>query len=416
MQKIADLMKKINKKKMTMLFIIVIVIIILITIVLGLINTSKTKKCNELYLNISNVTDKYMKEQDLYPTLEGFSYTLSLNDLDKVYYKNKEVTGSVKYTKYNDTYIKTYSLDNCGYCSSKFNKESDKYNDKKKNVEVIAYYNYYDAETYNSKWTDFLEPELISSDTTMGVNLPIDSKKLPSLPSEALIIEYVKEDKTYYSYRDIMYKYYKNNVDYSDFSSEQPSGYTTKDSSTQITLPSSEWSIDYPEEHKDYRKIDSKTAYRWYYEEKGKKIYWNDGAFYPTQPDEKYDKKSKEKVTMYKFTDKAWRWYNGTLKRNYSSFSKTMPTGYIYKDSELYQYTSWSSYTDQSKLNSENATYREEVSKVYSRYLIKYKVLGFAKLDKSLTKEEFESTTGLNLSDIMNNDNMYVSVTYKFKY
>ena len=89
MQKIADLMKKMNKKKMTMLFIIVIVIIILITIVLGLINTTKAKKCNELYLNISNVTDKYMKEQNLYPTLEGFSYTLSLNELDKVYYKNK---------------------------------------------------------------------------------------------------------------------------------------------------------------------------------------------------------------------------------------------------------------------------------------------------------------------------------------
>ena len=249
----------------------------------------------------------------------------------------------------------------------------------------------------------------------MGVNLPIDLKSLPEIPAEAKIVEYVKEDKTYYSYRDLLYKWYKNNVQYSGFSSEQPSGYANKDTNTVVTTEPSEWSLDYPEV-KSYRSISKKTGYRWYYQEGKNKIYWNDGAYYPTQPDEKYDKKSKETVTMYSYTDKMWKWYNGNLKRNYSSYVRVPTSSYIYKDSDLYQYTKWTSYKDSSSLNDENRSYREEVTKTYSRYMIKYRVLSFAKLDKPVSQEELEKATGKTLEQLMNDQNIYVETTFKFKY
>ena len=55
------------------------------------------------------------------------------------------------------------------------------------------YYNYYDAAYYNSYWTKYFEPEKISSEQTLGVNLPIDTKLLPTIPADAQIMEYVKE-------------------------------------------------------------------------------------------------------------------------------------------------------------------------------------------------------------------------------
>jgi hypothetical protein len=415
LNKIIYKINKMNKKLIMLLFVIILIIIIIITFIVGSINKKKSKECSELYNSIGVLVEDYLTQKNLYPSLQGTSVTVDLSEIDPVYFKKKQVTGYVKYTKYNDTYVKTFYIENCKYCStSEFTKETSDY-DETKNMDVVAYYNYYDVSYYNSYYTDYIEPDKISEEQTMGVNLPIDSKLLPTIPADAQVVEYVKEDKLYYSYRDILYKWYRNNIQYSDFSSEAPSGYTSKDTSTVITTEASEWSLDYPEV-KSYRTIKSQTGYRWYYEENKQKIYWNDGAYYPTQPDSKYTKKSKETVTMYSYIDQMWKWYNGTVKRDYSSFMRVTNDRYPYKDSDLYQYTTWTSYQDTSSLNADNASYREEVTKTYSRYMIKYRILSFAKLDKEVTKEELENLTGKTLSELMADESIYVSTTFKFKY
>lgn len=414
--KIFNRINKMNKKIIMLIFIAILILIVIITFIVGSINKKRNEECKQLYNSIGVLVEEYLTQKNLYPVLQGTSVTVDLNQVEPVYYKKKQVTGTVKYTKYNDTYIKTFYVQNCKRCSTKeFGKETDEYKENRSNVDVVAYYNYYDSSIYNSYWTNYIEPEKISNEKTMGVNLPIDTKVLPNIPDEAIIVEYVKEDKTYYSYRDLMYKWYKNNVQYSAFSSEQPAGYANKDTNTMITTEPSEWSLDYPEV-KSYRTINKKTAYRWYYQDGKEKIYWNDGAYYPTQPEEKYDKKSKESVTMYNYTDKMWKWYNGNVTRQYSSYVRVPSSSYIYKDNELYQYTSWTPYKDSSSINAENSGYREEVTKTYSRYMIKYRVLSFAKLDKPVSQEELERITGKTLEQLMNDPTTYVETTFKFKY
>lgn len=407
--------KKINKKIATLILVTILIIIIIITFIIGSINKRKLKNCENLYNSIGVLVEDYLTEKNLYPVLLGDSVTVNLNELPKVEFKNKEVTGSVKYTKYETGYVKTYYIENCGYCSKKeFKKSTDKY-DEKRNMEVYALYNYYDVAYYDTKWTNYFEPDKISTELTNGVNLPLDLKKLPEIPNGAQVVEYVKEDKLYYSYRDILYKYYKNNINYSGFSSVAPAGYTTKDPSTQIYTELTDWSLNYPGKE-DYRDIEEKTGYRWYYEENKKKIYWNDGAYYPNQPDSKYNKKSKETAKMYRYKDKMWKWYNGSLSRGYSQFQRTKPTTYNYIDTDLYQYTNWTGYKDTSSLNNDTIAYREEVTKTYSRYMIKYRTLSFAKLDKAITKEELEALTGKTLETLMSDPSIYVEVKFEFKY
>lgn len=414
--KVMDRITKMNKKIVMLLFIFILIVIIIITFIVGSINKKRNEECKKLYNSVGVLVEEYLTEKNLYPTLQGTSVTVNLTDIEPVFFEKKQLSGYVKYTKYNDKYIKTFYLENCKYCSSKeFGKETDKYDETRSNMDVVVYYNYYDAAYYNSYWTKYIEPEKISSELTMGVNLPLDSKVLPTIPAEAEIIEYVKEDKTYYSYRDIMYKWYKNNIQYSGFYSEQPVGYTNKDNATVISTEASEWSLDYPEV-KSYRTINKKTAYRWYYKDGKEKVYWNDGAYYPVQPDEKYTEKSKETVTMYSYTDKMWRWYNGSVTRGYSSYVRVPSGKYIYKDNDLYQYTNWTSYKDESGMNEETKAYREEVTKTYSRYMIKYRILSFAKLDNPVTQEELENITGKTLEQLMNDESLYVEATFKFKY
>lgn len=413
--KFINFTNKLNKKLLLLFFITVIFVIMIVTFIIGSINKKKSNQCKDLYNSISVLVEDYLTLKNLYPSLQGESVIVDLSEVNSVYFKNKLVSGYVKYTKYNDTYVKTFYLENCKYCSSKkFKRETSQYNESI-NMDVETYYNYYDVSYYNSYWTNYIEPEKISTEKTMGVNLPIDLKLLPKIPDDAQIIEYLKEDKLYYSYRDILYKWYKNNINYSGFSSEQPIGYTNKDTNTVITTEPSEWSLDYPEV-KDYRTINKKTGYRWYYEENKEKIYWNNGAYYPTQPDPKYNKKSKESATLYSYIDKKWKWYNGLINRDYSSYVRIPSSKYIYKDNDLYQYTNWTPYKDTSSMSNDTKSYREEVTKTYSRYMIKYRILSFAKLNEAVTKEQLESLSGRTLEDLMNDDSIYVEVTFKFKY
>lgn len=410
--KISNLAKKNIKGFLIIIFIILFSYFIISSFIKG----SRNKTCNNLREEILSKTDLYYNEFNLLPVLNGDSVTINLSDLnDTIVFKDYAITGTVTYTKYNDTYIKSINIDNADYCSTKeFGKETDKY-DENKNVEVVTYYNYYKVDSYNSKWSEWYPSEDISKEETDGVLLPLDEKDLPYIPDNAVVTEYIRETKTYYSYRDKQWKFYKNNVKYSEYSSTQPKGYTNKDESTKLTTTPTEWSLDYPEEF-DYRHITSKTGYRWYYMDGNNKIYWNNGEYSIESPGDEYKKDNENIVKMYSYYDDIWRWYNGDTRRIYSSYSSTMPNGYKYKDESTLKYTNWSKFTDESKIDKNNKSYREERTDTYSRYLIKYDIYSLPMLDNYVTLEELENKLGKSYEEINNDKSIKVDVIFKFKY
>lgn len=405
-----------NKKNIRGVLIIVFVILVLYFIISSVITGSRNRTCQNLRNDVLTLTDSYMSDNNLLPTLNGTSETVYLSDLyDSIIFKDYAVTGSVTYTKYNDEYIKTVELENADYCTTKdFTKESTEY-DKNKNAKVETTFNYVTVNSYNSKWTSWYPSEYISEEETDGVLLPLDEDRLPNIPSNAVITEYVRETKTYYSYRDKRWRWYKNNVKYSDFSSEKPKGYTNKDTSISKTTEATPWSLDYPEE-KDYRHIRSTTGYRWYYLDGEEKIYWNNGEYSPDSPGEQYQKDTEFKASMYSYTDDTWRWYNGSTKRIYSSYSSTKPTNYNYKDKDTLTYTNWSRFSDESTINKSNKSYREERTDTYSRYLIKYDIYDYPVLDNYVSLDELESILGKSYEEINKDASLKVQVNFKFYY
>ena len=405
-----------TKKNIKGFLIIIFVILFSYFLISSFVKGNRNRTCNNLRNEIFSKTDLYYNEFNLLPVLNGDSVTINLSDLnDTVVFKDYAVTGTVTYTKYNDTYIKSVNIDNAGYCNTKdFGEETDKY-DENKNMEVVTYYNYYNVESYNSKWTEWYPSEDISTTETNSVLLPLDEDDLPYIPNNAVVTEYVRETKTYYSYRDKQWRFYKNNIKYSDYSSTQPKGYTNKDESTKLTTEPTEWSIDYPEEF-DYRHIRQQTGYRWYYMDNNNKIYWNNGEYSVESPGEEYEKDKENTVKMYSYYDDIWRWYNGNTKRIYSSYSSTMPSSYKYKDESTLRYTEWIKYIDESKVNNSNKNYREERTDIYSRYLTKYDIYSLPMLDNYVTLEELEHILNKSYEEINEDNSIKVDVLFKFKY
>ncbi len=409
--------------------IIIIIVIGLISLAIGLIiyQSNKGKTCNNIEKLILTRAEKYAEKNNLLPKIEGDSITLNIDEIfkdetKKPTIKEQTCSGTIKITKYKKEYIKTFDITNCNYCSTnnryqKWSKETDKLPSKKYLIDVIPYYNYYELANYRSAWSNWIpEDELGEIDKDYFVALPKDKTKLPTIPEEATIIEYEKDDQTWYSYRDKKWKYYQDKGgNYSDFSSEQPDGYSKKDTSTEISTEWTEWSPDYPEK-KSYRTIDTTTGYRWYYEKGKKKIYWNSGSYTPEQPDKKYDKKEETTISLHRYKDKKWRWYNGE-KRNYTGYvSVPSSSTYNKRDEELLIYTEWSSYSDKNHLDDTNTWYREQKEKTYSRFRIPYSMKSFLKLDKYVNKQEFETTLNDSMENLTNLENIQVDIKYKFKY
>lgn len=424
MNKIKDMFSNMPKfhlskaaKKLLMRFLIFIFIVLLIIfIVTKVIEGKHTKECNELRDKILLYTDDYMTNRDLYPTLNGTSKTVNLDYLESnVIFKEKAVKGTVTYTKHNQDYIKTLEISNVDYCTTKeFKKETNKY-DKNKNTKVTAYFNYYTVETYNSKWTKWLSSDQISTETTDTVLLPLDSKNLPAIPDAAIITEYVRETKTFYSYRDKKWRWYRNDIKYSDYSSTKPSGYANKDEDTLKYTEYTDWSLDYPSEE-SYRSIKTTTGYRWYKEEGKEKVYWESGKYSPDSPGKEYTRDRDTEVKMYSYRDKLWRWYNGDTKRGYSALSSTQPTKqYKYKDNATLTYTNWTDFYEDSRVTNDNKGYREENKDTHSRYLIKYKIRSFAMLENPCSLEELEIKLNKSYQDILNDKTIDVEVIFKYQ-
>ena len=419
--------KEIDKKKVMTIAGIILAVIFLVLIIANLVITNKKKKaCNKIEETVISAAYKYASDKKILPEVGGQEIEVSSEDLIKEnYIKKSDLTyeenvgkATVTITKYKEDYIKSVELENCGYCTSrykKWSKETDKYDEDKNVVDVITTYNYYNRSTYYTKYTDYIESSEVSTKKSKyGTYLPLDESILPEIPSTGVIVTIEQQTKTYYSYRDKRWRYYKYQCDYSAFSSEQPSGYANKDRGTVQYTEWSKWSINYPDE-KDYRTIKKDTGYRWYYKDGKKKIYYNSGEYTPEQPSEKYTEKEKKTVTMYSYRDQEWRWYND-CKRYYTGITSKKNDNYPYRDDETLTYTNWTSWKPESSVNSENSYYREEKTDTHSRYRIKYDIYSLIKLDEALPEKEFEKKLGKSLEEIAKDPTIALEITYKFKY
>ena len=411
--------KKDNKSLYKLILIITLSILVVSIVVLTVVGVSKNNKCNNIYDDVEKQVVNYVNKNNLIPAVEGDYVVINISDLpNKVTLKDNPCGGSVKYTKHKDDFVLTYNFENCGYCTTQDNKWSktvNSYSDRKKNVDVVAKFNYVMVDEYSTKWSNWMASDKLSKEKTDGVYLPLDESVLPKVPEDGIISEIIKEDEIRYSYRDKKWKWYKNaSASYSDFSSVAPDGYPNKDTQTEIKSEQSDWSMDYPEEA-PYRKISKTTGYRWFKGSGKDKQYWNNGAYYPTAPSDEYKKDSSKSVPMYSYYDKLWRWYSGE-KRSYSSYYSVATNGYVYKDEHIYMYTTWSSYKNVSSLDESNKNYREERSDIYSRYLIKYKIKSLPVLDEYISKTEFENKVGMDLEQIYTSDKYEVLVKYEYRY
>ena len=351
----------------------ILIIMIVLSTVLVFISNYK----HQQFINcIIDKADNYVNEQGILPYLNGTQLTIYLEDITNV-------KGTITYTKYNDEIIKTVEIG-----KHKYKKEKSSYN-KRKNTKVNVYFNYRLITTYTSKYTTYLPPDSI---------ITFD------IPKEAEIIEYMKEDKAYYSYRDKKWKWYKNDVVYSEYSASKPDGYNYKDEATKIYSPLSKWSLNYPEEYA-YRHILSQTGYKWYND----KIYWNHGAYSVVQPSIEYYKK--ESAIMYAYYDDMYKWYKDT-KRIYSYYSSIKPTGYNYKDNDTLIYTDWSNYTD---VKPSKEDYREIKEEIYTRYAAIYELYSEPILNNPITLEELEKHFNKTYEEILNDNNIKLEVIFKFQ-
>ena len=386
----------------------------------------QNKKCIDIYDQIKKSSLSYISDQGIEPEVEGEDVLISIGDLYQGQYLKSSNTnnilcsGTVKVTKYKSEYVYTIDTKNCGSCSvnKKYSSWSNEINNYPKNkaiVDVIPYYNYYDRDISTTKWSDYYDlEELSEKKSEYGINLPIDLESLPEIPKEANIIN-IEEDTTYYyRYSNKSWQWYDIVGNYSDFSSEKPNGFEKKDENVMIYTNWSEYSLNYPEE-KSYREISKTTGYKFYYINKSnKKIYFNNGKYTPVEDvnTDKYNEREEENITLYRYRDKKWRWYNGQ-RRNYSGFHSTAPSYRPYKDVETEILNNPSNWSIDRK---ESTEYLVEESKQVKRFRIEYETLSLLVLNKALNKKDFENKENTTIQEFFDREDKKLEVTYKFKY
>lgn len=383
--------------------------------------------CNKIYTKIKSASKEYLSSKNKLPEFEGESEELNITDLyEKRYLSNYETndtecSGKVKVTKYKDDYVYTLNLTSCNSCttSKKYGGWSNLENNYpygKAIVDVFPYYNYSEVEIGVTEWSDYYDDEELTStiDKTYKTRVPSD-KSLPEVPSDVKIVGLNTEQRTLYSYQDKTWKWYDIVGDYSGFASEQPLGYPKKDENTEKLTEWSEYTYTIPEE-KEYRTIQSATAYKYYYlDDNNQKVYYNNGKYSVEADKEKYPYMEEETTTMFRYRDKVWRWYNGTSRR-YSSYTNSPTSVYKYKDDELYSLGGASSWRETSELNESNASYRVETTKVQTRFQIKYELSSLPIFDEPVDRDTFLKRIGTTIPKFAKDDSVSVTVTYKFKY
>lgn len=421
---------ELERKKPFLRFLLVIGNVVPIVIIVLIVSTViDNKKCINIYDMIKKSSKNYLEDQGELPNVEGDNTIVNIGDLYSEEYIRSSNTddtlcsGTVKVTKYQKDYIYTLDVKNCNKCSvnkryTGWSNIINSYPSDKMIVDVIPFYNYYDREINTTKWSEYYENNELEDETSeYGINLPIDTSKLPEIPKEGKIVTIENETIYYYRYRDRSWKWYDIEGNYSEFSSERPDGFANKDERSEKETEWSEYSLNYPEK-KDYRQIDQTTGYKFYYVNKqDKKIYYNSQK-YTAQDEvdtEKYNKHDPETATLYRYKDKQWRWYNGQ-KRNYSSYSSGQPQRYPLKDTETERLGSPSSWSEKQNTDSDTTDYRIEERKLMTRFRTKYEILSSLVLKEALEKKEFEKKTKMSLLEFSSREDIKLETTYKFKY
>jgi hypothetical protein len=416
-----------NKKRLIMYTIIAGIIILIIIIYFIARFFVRRNYCQKVIDNVSSVSLSYLKKNKELPVEEGDFVTLELAKLiDERLIQKEDITvnkkvakGTIKVTKVKDNYIPTILLTDCDYCDSSNKNWSSEISEKPKTgiIEPIAYYNYFKVQKNYTNWTKWFENKDINTDIDKKYKIRLPKEVfLPKVPSDAKIDVIEQETKEYYRYRDKKWKYFDIvGVYTSYFSSEQPEGYADYDKNTEIYTEWSKESLDYPET-KPYRTIIEKAAYKWFYMDGNKKVYYKSGEYTVTNPNAKKYTSDKDagSTKMYSYRDKQWRWYNGQ-KRKYSSFSSVMPRGYTYRDDALVINSGWSNYRETTSITPEVAPYREEETDTRFRYRIKYYVETFDVLKKDVTVKDLESNLNQTIEEIMSRDDIKVKINFKYR-
>lgn len=417
------IVKYVEKKDYTIVYTIGFIILCVIVLIIGF-NVFRSNKCNGIENKILDYAYDYANNNNLLNLNEGDSVTILLDDIYNNGYplitNGSTCYGSVKFTMADGNIIKTFDITGCSYCStdkrygSSWKKSNSFVNSRL--VDVDVKYNYYNAETFYTNWTDYYPSSDINNslDAQYNVMLPIDSNKLPKVPSTSEVLRYDVEYTTFYSYRDELWLWYKNpNSNYSsDFYSEKPINYNYKDEATLKYTDLSDWSLNYPD-NKDYREIKSSTGYRWYYVDDNKnKHYWNGGAYAVSKPNDEYSL-SEGSATLYSYRDKTWKWYNGEKRGYYSEYSSTAQRDYIYKDISFSKYSNWSKWTSNIP---EKKSYRTIKTDIYYRYRAFYRDINYLVLDSFVSREEFESIVNMSLDTFRLDGTKKLSYSYTYLY
>jgi|GEM_PF-2461923 len=418
--------KPVDNKK---LFIIIgsVIGIILLAVIIFIVanNSAKNSKCNSVENMLKDAGYKYAESKETLPTIVSDPVTYDASELiENGYLNSKDFSindtacgGTVKITNVGDGYVETVNVTNCNFCTTdtrygtNWSTESD--NKPKSGVyDVVIYYNYATKTTYHTDWTGYYTPEELKETPMEKTSDP----RLTSIPSDAKNVIIDHEDITYYRYQDKVWKFYSNpNNNYSALSCTQPSGYSQEDYNTEHQTELSEWSLNSPDAS-DCITIENQTGYRWYKEDNGNKVYWNNGAYSPTNPDtenESYTQDINDSATVWRYFQTLHRWYNGD-PRDYSGYQSAADDYYRYKDSELSSTTEWTGWEPISYLNSSNSYYRTEEKQTRTRYRLTYDEYSFNLLDSYLTKTDFESKVGKSLTDVNNDPGYAVVIQYKY--
>ncbi len=398
----------------------IIVIAIIITIFANI--AAKNNNCTDMETLVGDAAIEYIGNQQIALTVVNPTTTVDIKDLLEdgfltdvdMMIKDNICAGEVKITKVGDNYITTPDLTNCDYCTTATRYgDWSKPTDKIPNADIIDVnitYNYVEKSTNYTSWSSYYTPAQLEKD-------PITShedKRLVSISPDAKNIEIISEDKNYYRYQDQRWKFYRyNDRSYSDFSSTEPAGYPNKDTATAKESDWSEWSLNSPDVA-DYRKIEKKTGYRWYYMDEDEKIFYNSGAYVPTEPDDVYtEREEDDSATVYRYKDTSWRWYSGE-KRMYSSYMVAATASYPYKDEGLTTINNFSGWSDSSSITDENRSYRTEEIEVRKRFRTKYDIYSFNKLDEYVEANEFESSALMTMQEVYDSADLELIVKYEY--
>ena len=190
--------KYVEKKDYTIIYMIGTIIVIIIVFLIGF-NMYKNNKCNDIENKFLDYAYEYAENNNLLNINESDSIYVDINDVYASGYSelsNGNVcSGTVKFTMADGKIIKTFDITNCSYCSTNKRygswKESNTFVNSKL-IDVDVKYNYYNADTFYTKWTNWYPSSYISDSVSeqYGIKLPNDTKYYPSIPETSEVLKY----------------------------------------------------------------------------------------------------------------------------------------------------------------------------------------------------------------------------------